>query len=301
MNEPKPSEGQPAGGLAWLDGAVTPLAEARIPITDHGFLYGDGLFEGIRILGGRVFRLDDHLARFATGARAIGLALPGGVEKARAVVLQTARAFGADEAYVRLIATRGEGALGVDPASCPTPRLICIVDRIALFDPRQREEGLRLATVSLRRPPADVLDPRVKSLNYLNNVLAKREAKLRGADEALVLNTHGHIAEASVANLFCARDGALWTPPATDGALEGITRRTVLELAAELGIAAGERSLGRFDLFAAEEVFLTGSGAGIVPVRSLDGERIPAPGKLFLRLREAFEHAAPGMGVPFRQ
>jgi branched-chain amino acid aminotransferase len=141
----------------------------------------------------------------------------------------------------------------------------------------------------------------VKSLNYLNNVLAKREAKLRGADEALVLNVHGHIAEASVANLFCVRDGALWTPPATDGALEGITRRTVLELAAELGIPAGERTLGRFDLLAAEEVFLTGSGAGIVPVCSLDGERIPAPGKLFLRLREAFEQAAPGMGVPFRQ
>ena len=286
-------------GVAWIAGEVVPLAEARIPITDHGLLYGDGVFEGIRISGGRVFRLDDHLARLAVGAGAIGLALPGGVEAARSAVLVTARAFGEAEAYVRLVVTRGEGALGVDPASCPEPRLLCIVDRIALYDTRQREQGLDLVTVSVRRPPADVLDPRVKSLNYLNNVLAKREARLRGADEALVLNTHGNVAEAAVANVFCARDGALWTPPGADGALEGITRRTILELAAELGIEARERTLGRFDLLAAEEAFLTGSGAGLVAVRSLDGQRIPAPGKLFLRLREAFERAAPGMGVPF--
>ena len=286
-------------GVAWIAGEVVPLAEARVPITDHGLLYGDGVFEGIRISGGRVFRLDDHLARLAVGAGAIGLALPGGVEAARSAVLVTARAFGEAEAYVRLVVTRGEGALGVDPASCPEPRLLCIVDRIALYDTRQREQGLDLVTVSVRRPPADVLDPRVKSLNYLNNVLAKREARLRGADEALVLNTHGNVAEAAVANVFCARDGALWTPPGADGALEGITRRTILELAAELGIEARERTLGRFDLLAAEEAFLTGSGAGLVAVRSLDGQRIPAPGKLFLRLREAFERAAPGMGVPF--
>ena len=296
-SEPEASEVD--RGKAWLDGRVVPLAEARIPITDHGLLYGDGLFEGIRITGGRVFRLDDHLARLAAGARAIGLALPGGVHAARRAVLETARAFGEPEAYVRLVATRGEGALGVDPASCPDPRLLCIVDRIALYDARQREEGLDLVTVSVRRPPPDVLDPRVKSLNYLNNVLAKREARLRGADEALVLNVHGHVAEAAVANVFCARGGELWTPPASDGALEGITRRTVLELAAALGIPARERTLGRFDLFACEEAFLTGSGAGLVPVRSLDGERIGGPGELFLRIREAFERAAPGLGVPF--
>jgi branched-chain amino acid aminotransferase len=301
VGQMRPSEDRTGRAVAWLDGRVVPLAEARIPITDHGLLYGDGLFEGMRIIAGRVFRLDDHLARFAAGARALGLALPGGTEAARNVVLETARAFGEPEAYVRLIATRGEGALGVDPATCPAPRLLCIVDRIALFDARQREQGLDLVTVSVRRPPADVLDPRVKSLNYLNNVLAKREAKLRGADEALVLNLHGNIAEASVANLFCARDGELMTPPATDGALEGITRRTVLELAAELGISAREQTLGRFDLFACDEAFLTGSGAGLVPVRSLDGEPIPGPGKLFLRLREAFDCAAPGMGVPFSQ
>jgi branched-chain amino acid aminotransferase len=166
---------------AWLDGRVIPLADARIPITDHGLLYGDGIFEGIRITGGAVFRLDDHLARFANAARAIGLTLPGGPAAARAAVLATARAFGQPEAYVRLVCTRGVGALGVDPLPCRDPRLFVIVDRIRLYDERQRNEGLDLVTVSVRRPPPDVLDPRVKSLNYLNNVLAKREARLRGA------------------------------------------------------------------------------------------------------------------------
>jgi len=288
------------GARAWLDGRVIPLAEARIPITDHGLLYGDGIFEGIRITAGRVFRLDDHLARFATAARAIGLALPGGTAAARAAVLETARAFAQPEAYVRLVCTRGVGALGVDPLPCNDPRLFCIVDKIRLYDDRQRNEGLDLVTVSVRRPPADVLDPRVKSLNYLNNVLAKREARLRGADEALVLNAQGNIAEAAVANIFCVRDGVLLTPPATDGALEGITRRTVLELAGELAIPAHERTIGRFDLFASAEAFLTGSGAGLVPVRSLDGERIGGPGPVFGRIRSAFERAAPALGVPFQ-
>jgi branched-chain amino acid aminotransferase len=288
-----------AEARAWIDGRVVPLAEARIPITDHGLLYGDGIFEGIRIRGRRVFRLDDHLARLAIAARAIGLALPGGVAAVRRAVLDTARAFGESEAYVRLVVTRGEGALGVDPTLCHAPRLLCIVDHIRLYDERQRSEGLDMVTVSVRRPPADVLDPRVKSLNYLNNVLAKREARQRGADEALVLNLQGAIAEAAVANLFVVRGGRLWTPPATDGALEGITRRTVLELAAELGIDAGERTLGRVDLFAADEAFLTGSGAGLVPVRSLDGERIGGPGPVFEKVRRAFEAAAPALGVPF--
>jgi branched-chain amino acid aminotransferase len=285
---------------AWLDGRVILLADARIPINDHGLLYGDGIFEGIRITAGRVFRLDDHLARFATAARAIGLTLPGGVAAVREAVLETARAFGEREAYVRLVCTRGVGALGVDPIPCREPRLFCIVDRIRLYDERQQSEGLDLVTVSVRRPPADVLDPRVKSLNYLNNVLAKREARLRGADEALVLNAQGNIAEAAVANVFCVRDGALWTPPATDGALEGITRRTVLELARELGIPAGERTLGRFDLFSCTEAFLSGSGAGLVPVRSLDGERLAGPGAVFARILRAFRDAAPALGVPFQ-
>jgi len=285
----------------WMDGRVVDGSEARIPVLDHGLLYGDGVFEGIRVYGRRVFRLEAHLQRFLAGAKALGLALPEGAAAVREIVLETARAFGADEAYVRLIATRGDGPLGIDPTQCPEPRLICIVDRIAVFPEHKRSAGIDLLTSSWRRPPADVLDPRVKSLNYLNNVMAKLEAKQRGADEALLLNAAGSIAETSVANIFAVRDGDLFTPPPTDGALEGITRATVLELAASLAIPARERSLGRFDLFAANEVFLTGSGAGLVPVRSLDGRSIGAagPGPVYEKIWSAFLESAPGRGTPF--
>jgi branched-chain amino acid aminotransferase len=271
-------------------------------VTDHGLLYGDGIFEGIRIYGGRVFRLDLHLARLDAGARSIGLALPGGLEGLRAIVLETARAFGADEAYVRLIVTRGEGPLGVDPTTCPTPRVLCIVDSIRLYPAETLARGLDLVTVSVRRPPADVLDPRVKSLNYLNSALAKLEARRRGADEALILNQAGQVAEASVANVFVVRGGELQTPPATDGALEGITRRSVLELAARLQVPAVERTLGRMDLFSAEEVFLTGTGARIVPVRSLDHAAIGVkpPGPTTRQLDAAFTEFVkePALGTP---
>jgi branched-chain amino acid aminotransferase len=285
----------------WIDGAIVEGADARIPVTDHGLLYGDGVFEGIRVARGRVFRLDAHLARFGVAARAIALNLPGGREAIREIVLATVRAYGEPEAYVRLIATRGEGALGVDPTSCERPRVVCLVDRVRIFPEEKLREGIDLVTASLRRPAADVLDPRIKSLNYLNNVLAKLEARQRGADEALLLNGAGMIAEASVANIFAVRGGALLTPPGSDGALEGITRATVLEIAATQGIPAREQTLGRFDLFAAEEAFLTGSGAGLVPVRSLDGRVIGAggPGPIFEKVRAAFADAIDALGTPF--
>ena len=284
----------------WLDGSVVDAAEARIPVTDHGFLYGDGVFEGMRVYSRRLFRLDDHMDRIGAAARAVGIEIPGGTAALREISLQTARAFGADDAYLRLVVSRGEGSLGVDPTSCPEARVVCIADDVRIYPAEKLAEGLTLVTSSWRRPPADVLDPRVKSLNYLNNALAKQEARRQGADEALLLNTAGYIAEASVANLFAVRDGALLTPPATDGALEGITRRTVLELASEAGIETAERTLGRFDLFAASEVFLTGSGAKVVPVRSLDGQPVGRgkPGPLTRQLAEAFDAFARRTGTP---
>jgi branched-chain amino acid aminotransferase len=285
----------------WIDGSVVDGSEARVPVSDHGLLYGDGIFEGIRIYGRRIFRLEDHLHRFEIGAKALALELPGGIEAVREIVLETARAFDADEAYVRLIATRGEGPLGIDPTHCSKPRLICIVDRIAVYPDDKRSEGLDLLTSSWRRPSPDVLDPRVKSLNYLNNVMAKLEAKQRGGDEALLLNAAGAIAETSVANIFAVREGDLLTPPSTDGALEGITRATVLEIAASLGIPARAQSLGRFDLFAADEVFLTGSGAALVPVCSLDGRSIGAAGQrpVYEKIRSVFLETAAERGTPF--
>ncbi len=274
----------------WLDGRIVGPDEAKIPVTDHGLLYGDGVFEGIRIYAGRVFRLERHLERLHHSARAIGLEIPGGLEHVRSVVEETAEAFGEREAYVRLLLTRGEGPMGVDPTLCSAPRLICIVGRAELYDPAKLAGGIDMVTTSGRRPSSDVLDPRVKSLNYLNSVLAKREAKLRGADEALVLNQNGNVAEAAVANVFVYRKDMLRTPPTSDGALEGITRETVLELAGSLGIPAAEQTLSRMDLLSADEVFLTGTGARIVAVRSLDGQVIGerAPGPITSKLQTAF-------------
>lgn len=284
----------------WIDGAIVDGSDAKISVFDHGFLYGDGVFEGMRAYGGRLFRLDDHLRRLGVSAKALGLELPGGAAAIGDIVLETVASTGATEAYIRLLVTRGQGPLGIDPTTCSDPRVICIVDTVELFPADKAAKGIDLATASLRRPSADVLDPRVKSLNYLNNVMVKLEAKRRGADDALLLNAAGNIAEASGANIFAVCRGVLTTPPATDGALEGITRMTVLELAAKLGIPAQERTMGRIDLFGASEAFLTGSGARIVPVRTLDTEKIGAqvPGPVTLRLREAFFEFARSHGTP---
>lgn len=262
----------------WIDGQVVAGDEARVPVTDHGLLYGDGVFEGMRVYGRRIFRLADHMRRIGTGARALGLTIPGGTEALAKIVVETAQAFGKDEAYLRLVVTRGSGALGVDPTTCVDPRVFCIIDHISLYPAERLTRGIDMLTSSLRRPAPDVLDPRVKSLNYLNSVLAKREARVRGADEALMLNDRGLVAEAAVANVFAVLRGVLTTPPVTDGALEGITRASVLEIAEEQGMATSERSLGRADLFGASEVFLTGSGARIAPVGTLDDAPIGEPG-----------------------
>ncbi len=287
----------------WIDGAIVDAAEARISVLDHGLLYGDGLFEGIRISGGRVFRLGDHLRRFATGARAIGLVLPLEIHEIEKIVLDTARAFGRPDAYVRLVVTRGVGALGIDPTGCTEPRLFCIVAALSLYPEEKQTRGVDLVTVSLRRPAADALDPQIKSLNYMNNVLAKREARIRGADEALLLNDRGLVAEAAAANVFVVRDDVLSTPPTSDGALPGITRRSVIEIASELGITTNERSLGRMDLFGADEAFLTGSGARIVRIASLDGQPIGGagrgPGPVTSLIVGAFPEFASRKGVAF--
>ncbi len=286
----------------WLDDRIVDERDAVLPVLDHGLLYGDGLFEGIRICERRVFRLADHLRRLSVGAKAIGLELPGGTPACEKAVIETARAHDSDDAYVRLIVTRGVGELGVDPETCRDPRLIVVVSDIAMYAEAKRRAGLALATSSLRRPQAGVLDPGVKSLNYLNSVLAKREARLHGADEALLLNAQGQVAEASGANVFAVRDGVVSTPPATDGALPGITRRSVLDLAGRLGFETRERTLGRVDLWDADEAFLTGSGARIVPVATLDGQAVGAGASMRPvtdALLAAFPDYAREHGTPF--
>lgn len=275
--------------IAWVDGEIIPASEARLPILDHGFLFGDGVFEGIRLTPSGIFRFDDHMKRLSTAAIVVGIELPGGLERVREVARETARAWGARAGYLRLIITRGVGALGIDPSTCPDPGIFCIAAGAISLSAEKEKTGLSLRTSSLRRPTSDVLDPRVKSLNYLNNVLAKREAALSGADDALVLNSRGLVAEASATNVFALTEERLVTPPTTDGALEGITRRTILEIASDLGFDARESSLGRFDLYAADAVFLTGTRAGIVPVGSLDAAPISQAGRpQIAQLRDEF-------------
>jgi len=257
-----------------IDGQLVAEQDAKISVLDHGLLYGDGLFEGIRVRAGRIFRLEQHLARLELGARYLGLDLPFDTEGRARIVQDAVRAFGQREAYVRLLVTRGEGPLGVDPTTCKKPTVVCIVAEIGLYSPEQRAQGLSMVTSSYRRPNPDVQDVAIKTLNYLGSALAKQEAKRQGADEALLLNQAGRVSEASVANVFALRGRSLSTPPAIDGCLEGINRAAVMELAREQGFSVAERSLGRRDLLAADEVFLTGSGAGVVGVRSLDGRAI---------------------------
>ncbi|MGK3997624.1 branched-chain-amino-acid transaminase [Sorangium sp. So ce1024] len=283
----------------WIDGRIVGVAEATVNVTDHGLLYGDGVFEGIRVAAGRVFRIERHLARLEVGARALGIALPRSPAELRAIIEETARAHGEREAYVRLVVTRGVGPLGVDPTTCERPGLFCIVGSIRLFSEEQRQRGLDLITSSHRRPNADALDVRVKSLNYLGSALAKLEARQRGADDALLLNARGHISEATVANVFALRGDVLATPPATDGCLEGINRAAVMDIARSIGLTVVERSLGRLDLFAADEAFLTGTGAGVIAIRSLDGRTIGGGerGPITARLTAMHRRLAESEGV----
>jgi branched-chain amino acid aminotransferase len=284
----------------WIDGQIVDEGAAHIAVNDHGVLYGDGIFEGMRVINGRVFRIERHLDRLEFGARTLLLQLPHTRAEIRAIVEDTVRAFGAREAYVRLVVTRGVGPLGVDPTTCPRANLFCIVATIKLFSEEQRERGLDMITSSYRRPSADVLDVRVKSLNYLGSVLAKLEARQHRADEALLLNQRGHIAEAAVANVFALRGHLLSTPPASDGCLEGINRGAVMQLAGKIGLTVQERSLGRADLLSADEVFLTGSGAGIVAVRALDGRLLGVgkQGPVTARLGELHRTLAESEGTP---
>ncbi len=280
---------KPVAPCYWLNGRLVDSAQAVLPLTDHGLLYGDGVFEGIRFYQRTPFRLDPHLARFEASARALALTLPLSRAELCAAVTEVIAAYGADAGYLRLVATRGSGGLGLDPGLCPQPNLFLIADGVAVVGGEQRQHGITLITAAVRRPASDVLDPRIKSLNYLNNILAKLEARHAGADEAVLLNNRGTVAEATAENLFIAQGGQLYTPPVIDGALAGITRAAVMEVAKQSGLNVSERSLAPYDLYTADECFLCGTGAELIPVRSIDGRPLPAaPGPLFRQVAEAF-------------
>ena len=278
--------------LCWMDGRIAPANEARVPVLDHGLLYGDGVFEGIRFHRRRPFALDAHLERLECSARAIGLTVPMSRPDIVHAVAALIAAFGDDDGYLRLVVTRGDGALGLDPRSCPTPRLFVVAGALRLVDAATRERGVRVIIAATRRLPPDGLDPRIKSLNYLNHLLARIEANAAGADEAILLNAVGRVAEGTADNIFIVRDGVLRTPPPIDGALAGITRAHVMALAQDASMTVAETSLAPFDLYTCDECFLTGTGAELIPVASIDG-RAPThcPGPVFRCLRDAY-HAA---------
>ncbi len=274
--------------IAYVDGKWTPAEEARISVLDHGLLYGDGVFEGIRVYGGMPFLLDEHLDRLAASARAIVLELPAERAEMAALCREAAQRAGLDDGYLRLVVTRGAGALGVSPHTCARASLIVIAAPLTLYPPERYRDGVRLITSSLRRSASDALPPQIKSLNYLTSVLASIEARRQGADEAVLLNAQGLIAECSADNLFLVSGGRVLTPAVASGALAGITRALVSRLLNEQGIECVESPLTPADAWTADELFLTGTGAEIVPVCEIDGRPLPLARPVTERVRAAF-------------
>jgi branched-chain amino acid aminotransferase len=275
--------------LCWLDGEIIPAGAARISVLDHGLLYGDGVFEGLRFYRRRVFKLSEHLRRLRYSARAIGLTIPLDDSALINAIDTLVAAFAADDGYLRLVVTRGIGPLGLDPSRCDKPTVFIIVDKLSLLSADKRARGAQLIIAATRRLGADGLDPRIKSLNYLNHILARIEANHAGADEAILLNAQGRVAEASSENIFIVRNDKLLTPPVIDGALDGITRNVVIELAAQLKIDCRESSLAPYDLYNADECFLTGTGAELIAVRGIDGRVLAnCPGPVFQHIQQAF-------------
>ncbi len=276
----------------WFDGKLVERGEAKVSVFDHATLYGDGCFEGIRFYSGKVFRLEEHIVRLFNSMRYLGIELPWSFEEVCAATVETVEASGMEDGYIRLVVTRGEGDLGLNPANCPKPSMFIIVQDIALYPKEMYENGLTVITSSIRRPDADVLCQQVKSLNYLNSISAKMEAVRQGAGEALMLNQRGNVAECTGDNIFIVSNGVVATPPLTESALGGITRHAVMDICAELGIPCVERVMNRFDILSADECFLTGTAAEVIAVSTLDGVKIgtghagPITGRILARYQQ---------------
>lgn len=281
--------------LCWQHGKIIDAAQATISVLDHGLLYGDGVFEGIRFYRRKPFRLEAHLRRLFDSARAIGLRVPLTEFELSDAIATLIAAFSADvsvdSGYLRLVVTRGGGPMGLDPAPCNNPQVFIIANALNFISEERRAAGAKVIIASTRRLGSDGLDPRIKSLNYLNHILARMEANHAGADEAILLNAAGRVAEGSADNVFVVKDGVLITPPVTEGALDGITRSVVIELALQLGTVVREVPMAPYDLYTADEIFLTGTGAELIPVRSVDGRAIrDCPGEIFMLLDKEFQN-----------
>jgi len=284
----------------YIDGKFYSEANAKISVFDHGLLYGDGIFEGIRFYNWRVFRLEEHLLRLWDSARSICLEIPMTMRDMTEAVLETIRQNHLRDGYIRLVVTRGIGNLGLNPTQCKSPSVIIIAATIALYHQDFYRKGLTIVTCATRRSNPAALNPAVKSLNYLNNVMARVEANLSGADEALMLNDAGNVAECTADNVFIVKHGQIFTPPVTAGALRGITRSVVFEIAAELGVKVRETDITRHDVFVADECFLTGTAAEIVPVVKADGRSIGngKPGPITARIIARYRQVTHETGTP---
>jgi len=285
--------------LIWIDGEIVPRSQAKVSVYDHGLLYGDGVFEGIRCYGGKIFRLKQHLDRLAHSAEAIRLELPYSLEAFERIIRDTIDANGLVDAYIRLVVTRGAGTLGLHPFKCPKPGVFCIADSIELYPKEMYLQGMRVVVAERPRIPVECLDPRIKSLNYLNNILAKIEAIDAGVLEAIMLNTDGQVAECTGDNIFIVSEECIFTPPPEAGILEGITRGFVMDLCAEQGVPCKEEALTLEEVHRADEVFLTGTAAEMIAVTQIDDHTIgdglegPITKQLRKRFREIVTTDAP--------
>lgn len=284
----------------YIDGRFYSERNAKISVFDHGVLYGDGVFEGIRFYNGRIFKLEEHLDRLFASAQAILLTIPMSKEEVAEATIKTCRLNKLKDGYIRLVVTRGVGNLGLSPYKCKKASVFIIAATIELYPESVYREGLKVATTGTMRTPANVLSPAVKSLNYLNNIMAKVEAIQAGAEEGLMLNAQGLVAECTGDNVFIIKGGALITPPITAGALDGITRRTVMALAVHAGLPVREENLARYDIYTADECFLTGTAAEVVPVAQVDGRVIGTrrPGPVTLDLMQKYRELTASEGAP---
>lgn len=284
----------------YIDGKFYDERKAKVSVFDHGLLYGDGIFEGIRAYNGRVFRLKEHIDRLFCSAKAILLQIPISHAEVMKAVVESCRRNNIRDGYIRLLVTRGVGTLGLNPNRCKRPSVIVIADKIQLYPPALYQRGMDIITVPTVRNLHSAVNPAIKSLNYLNNILAKIEANNAGCEEAVMLNSEGYVAECTGDNLFIVSHGKVLTPPLSAGALYGVTRQVVIELAGQAGFAVGEPNLTRYDLFNAEECFLTGTGAEIVPVVKIDGRTIGSgkPGPVTKKLVADYHALTKASGEP---
>jgi branched-chain amino acid aminotransferase len=284
----------------YLDGKFVKEEEAKISVFDHGLLYGDGVFEGLRSYNGKIFKLDEHLIRLYNSAKAILLEIPLKFDELKRVVIETVKKNNLKDSYIRIVVTRGVGDLGLDPRKCPKPTIFVIASHIQLYPESLYEKGIDVITVPTRRNLPESLNPAIKSLNYLNNILAKIEATNAGATEGLILNQFGYVSECTGENIFIVKGDILKTPPISAGALEGITRKVVMDIGKNIGLEIKEENLTRYDIYTSDECFLTGTAAEIVPVVSVDRRIIGngKPGKITMKIRKEFQIIIDLEGVP---